>query len=108
MAYNQKYNSADYFSDNDYSDNNDEEREIAEKKAWDCDLNSEKFLNERAPPLERTNRVWLDRGLQMPRLGENDSTNSKIYDPNGKKNNFTDMVFEPPPNEFVYGHTDVR
>ena len=108
MAYNQKYNSADYFSGNDDSDNNDEEREIVEKKAWDCDLNSENFLNERAPPLERTNRVWLDRGLQMPRLGENDSTNVKTYDPNGKKNNFTDMVFEPPLNEFVYGHTDVR
>ena len=110
MAYTQKYNvnySDDEIGDNDLDNSNDEMEVNIEKKAWDHNINSEKFLNERAPPLERTNRIWLERGLQMPRLGENDSTNAKVYDPNAKKNSFADMVFDPPAKEFVYGHTDV-
>ena len=89
MAYTQKYNvnySDDEIGDNDLDNSNDEMEVNIEKKAWDHNINSENFLNERAPPLERTNRIWLERGLQMPRLGENDSTNAKVYDPNAKKN----------------------
>ena len=42
----------------------------------------------------------------MPRLGENDSTNAKVYDPTDKKSSFENMIFDPPPKEFVFGHTD--
>ena len=89
MAYSQK-------EDSESLDEEDLPVEV-KKKRWDADLESEKFLNERAPPLERTTSVWLERGLRMPRLGENDSTNVKVYDPTDKKSSFENMIFDPPP-----------
>ena len=93
-------NHTSQISDDEVYYGNDSETEATiEKRKWDDDINSEKFLNERAPPTVRVNKEWLERGLQMPRLGENDSTNAKIYNPDDKNNKFADMIFDPPTKE---------
>ena len=42
----------------------------------------------------------------MPRLGENDSTNAKVYDPTDKKSSFENMIFEPHRKINIVIHTD--
>lgn len=109
MAYASTGQGAEYYSsDDEVGISPGKAVDVETRKPWDADLerDSEKFLNERAPPIERTDKAWLEKG-HLPKLGENDTTIKKSFET--MKLDWLDKDYVPGGSTvglFKWGHDD--